>query len=129
MIGVQTRDGSPSHISIVFDIVGALPSVQLEDIMWTYTPYGDNPDNTPLFSDTSGYTFDDVNGLYTNLTIFNVTVSDSGSFTLSASNVVGTRSATIELLVHGKCIHFHVITCSRSFIPQLNQCCWILHRV
>lgn len=101
-IGVETRDGTPSQITVGFSITRAFPSVQLDDITWNYTPTRgstETSDVAALANNSSKYVLSD--DLRT-LTIFNLNFSDAGYFTLSAINEAGMRNATLELIIHGK---------------------------
>ena len=100
-IGVETRDGTPSHITVGFSITRDYPSVQLEDITWSYTPIRgsmETSDVATLASNSSKYLLSD--DLRT-LTISNLSFSDAGYFTLNATNEAGMGSATLELIIHG----------------------------
>lgn len=102
VIGVETRDGSPSQISVTFSITRDVPAVEVDDISWTYHTNEDPGliDVAALVVNNSDkYSFSD--DLRT-LTIFNLSLSDGGFFTLSATNEAGTSSATQELVIHGE---------------------------
>ena len=102
VIGLLTRDGSPSQINVTFSITRAKPAVELEDIFWTYHT-NENPADTTevevLVQNSSKYKFSD--DLRT-LTIFNLSLSDGGVFMLSATNAAGMDSARQELIIHGE---------------------------
>ena len=99
-IGIETRDGTPSQITLGFSITNAIPSV--DDITWTYTPTRGNTaeavDVKALANSNDKYMLS--NDLKT-LTIFTVNFTDAGFFTLNATNIIGSNSATLELTVHG----------------------------
>ena len=102
-IGVETRDGRPSDITVGFTITRSDPEVQLENITWTYTINDTNMDVQDLvMEDSSKYQLSD--NLRT-LTIFNLSFFDAGSITLTASNEAGTVSSTLQLIVHGQWPH------------------------
>lgn len=100
VIGVETRDGSPSQISVTFSITRAKPAVELDDISWTYRTKSRNIiDVAAMVSSSRKYEFS--NDLLT-LTIFNLSLSDGGFFTLNATNEAGMDSSNQELVIHGE---------------------------
>lgn len=102
LIGVETRDGSPSQISIEFAITRADPGVQPENITWTYRSEEETMAQEMEIADTfNQYEFSD--DLVT-LTLFNLSFFDAGFFTLRAANEAGMHSATLELVIHGECL-------------------------
>ena len=111
LIGVETRDGSRSEVSIEFAITRAEPRVELQDIEWSYRSMSDGMemDLDTFFNDSDKFALSDD---LTSLTVFNVSLFDAGMFTLSASNEAGTHNATIQLSVHGECL-YHKITHTR----------------
>ena len=99
LIGVETRDGSPSQITVGFTITG---SVLLEDIIWTYTPaQGNSSVDVSALATTNSSKYQLSSDLRT-LTIFNLDFFDAGNFTLRATNVAGMATGLVELIVHGK---------------------------
>ena len=97
LVGVETRDGTPSQISVSFIITGP---VQLEDISWTYTPAQGNSsvDVAALATNSSKYA---LSGDLRTLTIFDLNFTDTGNFTLLAANVAGMATGTARLMVFG----------------------------
>lgn len=98
-IGVETHDGTPSQITVGFVITRALPPVQLDDITWSYTPTLGSSETSDVVLFTGRHVLSD--DLRT-LTIFNLTISDAGYFSLTATNEARKRNATLELVIHGK---------------------------
>lgn len=102
-IGVETRDGTPSQITVGFSITRDFPEVELDNITWTYIAQGQgqdqNVDVLTLASNNSRYELSDDRRT---LTIIDVSFSDAGTFTLVATNEAGIGSTSLELIVHGK---------------------------
>ena len=103
IIGVETRDGSPSQISVTFSITRDVPAVEVDDIFWTYRANEDPrvmiDVAAQVVNNSNKYSLSDD---LTTLTIFNLNFSDGGFFTLSATNEAGMSNATQELVIHGE---------------------------
>ncbi len=99
-IGVETRDGSPSEITVGFSITRALPSVSRDNITWTYfiDATMEQVDLRELADNNSKYIFDES---YETLTINNLSYFDAGIVILSASNEAGIKNASLNLTIHG----------------------------
>ena len=98
-IGVETRDGSPSFISISFDITRADPKVTPADIIWTYAP---NNTESRLVNETDIYPTLNFTMDRRSVTVSNLSLSDAGTFTLIATNEAGSHNASVKLIIHGK---------------------------
>ena len=100
-IGVETRDNTPSQITVNFTITRDDPPVALDNITWTYR-------NS---TDTTGVNVESLMPRFQlsqdrrSLTISNLSFFDAGYITLNASNEAGTGSATLQLIVHGRILH------------------------
>ena len=102
-IGVETRDGTPSQITVGFRVTRDFPEVELDDITWTYVAQDQGSMETidvlMFASNSSRYELSDDRRT---LTIYDVNLFDAGIFTLSATNEAGMGSASLELVIHGK---------------------------
>ena len=83
-------------ITVQFTIQGAFPPVELENIQWSFQ---NAILNTSCPECNPRYNFSDD---LLSLTIFNLQVSDNGSFTLRASNPAGVHQAEHNVTVYGK---------------------------
>jgi hypothetical protein len=88
---------------MTFFITRDVPAVEVDDISWSYNTNKDPEFTidvaTLLISNRSKYRLSD--NLRT-LTVFNLSLSDGGFFTLSAANEAGISTATQELVIHGE---------------------------
>ena len=89
---------------LTFVIMFASPPVRPQDIVWTYTDAatGQVFDEELLLQLSPRYT---ISTDRLSLTITNLTLSDSGVYTLTAGNAAGFRNSTITLRILSECIH------------------------
>ncbi len=102
VIGVQLRD-----VQMTFNVSRDLPLVVMEDIRWFFTQQGTNTRKEILSEDQPNHYAFTNNRLTLTITLLNLT--DSGTYTVEASNIVGTGNATTILNVQSKII---IIICS-----------------
>ena len=91
LIGVESREGTPSEITVGFTITGAFPEVLIENITWIHA-------GNDITMNSSKYS---LSADLCTLTIFNLSFIDSGSITLIARNEAGTGRGTLQLTVYG----------------------------
>ena len=97
VIGVQFRD-----VQMTFNVSRDLPLVEMENIRWFFTQQGTDTKKEIIPEDQPNhYTL--TNSRLT-LTITFLNMSDSGTYTVEASNIVGTGSASTILEVQSKII-------------------------
>lgn len=105
MIGVETRDGSPSEITLGFTLTRAFPEVSRGDIHWTYTRTNSVGETVSQVIHTS---FNDTKFDFTDdllrVTITKLSLFDAGHFTMTATNEAGTHNASVQLIIHGETI-------------------------
>ena len=100
VIGVETRDQSPSEIAITFIITRADPEVVPVDIVWTYV--ASTTVTEQLIHETAFYPRVNLTMDRRSITLRNLSLSDAGTFTLSATNEAGTHHASVTLIIHGR---------------------------
>ena len=111
----ETDTNRPSRITLGFNITGANSEVETENITWTYTLHnlnGSTLNTAELASSDVKY---NLSADHRTLTIFNITFFDAGSITLTATNEIGSRNSTLQLIIHGKPI---VILVCKSMISE-----------
>ena len=87
-------------VTIQFTIQRDFPPVELENIQWTFIGFHNvSILNTSCPECNPRYNFSDN---LLSLTIFNLQVSDNGSFVLQASNPAGVHHAEYNLTVYGE---------------------------
>ena len=101
VIGVQLRD-----VQMTFNVSRDLPLVVMEDIRWFFTQQGTNTRKEILSEDQPNHYAFTNNRLTLTITLLNLT--DSGTYTVEASNIVGTGNATTILDVQSKIILVYV---------------------
>ena len=103
-VGVETRDGVSGRISLSFIITEAYPPVQEDNITWTYVN-GTNEERLDVISELvdldERFSITIENGLQT-LNIASLQLFDSGVYSLTASNEIGSNTTAINLTVHGE---------------------------
>ena len=85
------------NITLPFVIQNDFPTVVPSDIKWTFTDVHGNLIHNPIISGVN-YVFSEDN---LNLTIVNADNALEGLYTLVATNVAGSGSASTELVVEG----------------------------
>ena len=88
-----------TSVTLQFSISDDLPPVKLFDIVWRFTPFGSSA--MQLITSNGRYIFSDD---MLSLTIGELIVSDEGSYTLEATTIAGSSSATIFLDVQSMCL-------------------------
>jgi len=101
--GASTTAIAGRSITITFSISGDYPPVSPSDITWQFNSSSGTTTSISTAAD-SRYTFSD-NRL--SLTISNVSLTDEGSYRLSASNHAGNNSTTVMLTVYGEYVVHH----------------------
>ena len=126
-IGVETRDGRPSEITVRFTITRDDPEVALDDITWTYTNRSDiSVDVAALVMMDSRF---QLSADLRSLTISNLSFFDAGSITVNATNEAGTGSGTLQLIIHGMSPPLapppsamnYPLCCSRAYLAECND--------
>ena len=98
VIGVETRDNRSSFIDLGFKITRADPEVSLTDIVWTYAP---NNMTGELINRTAIYSRLNFTEDMRSVTVTVTSLSDAGTFTLTATNEAGSHNASVNLVIHG----------------------------
>ena len=95
VVGVELRD-----IQLTFNISRDLPPVRVEDIQWLFQQQGESSPVVIIPGEQPGYYMFSDDRL--SLTINILMLNDSGNYTVEASNIVGTGSASVFLDVQSK---------------------------
>lgn len=98
IVGVQLRD-----IAMTFNVSRDLPSVEVENIRWYFTQQGTNIRKEITQTDPR-YTFTSDR---LTLTITQLSLNDSGVYSVNATNIVGTGTANVVLDVQSEYIHVY----------------------
>jgi len=101
--GASTTAIAGRSITITFSISGDYPPVSPSDITWQFNSSSGTTTSISTAVD-SRYTFSDN---WLSLTISNVSLTDEGSYRLSASNYAGNNSTTVMLTVYGEYVVHH----------------------
>ncbi len=99
VIGVETRDNRSSFIDLGFTITRADPEVSLTDIVWTYAP--NNMTGKLINNRTAIYPRLNFTEDMRSVTVTVMSLSDAGTFTLTATNEAGSHNASVNLVIHG----------------------------
>ena len=102
-----------TSVTLQFSVSDDLPSVNSSDIVWRFTPFGSSA--MQLNASNERYIFSD-NML--SLTIGGLAVSDEGRYTLEATTIAGSSSATIFLDVQSTRLYFIGNTTYSSKLSQ-----------
>ena len=93
-------------VTLTFTISDASPEVQKENIQWTFRDLNGNSFNIPINPLTT--TFSNLMGNFSSdrlsLTLSGLTNDFEGTYTMTATNEVGSDSETVELVFEGQCI-------------------------
>ena len=92
------------NVNVVFTILRASPQVSLENIKWTFTDT--NEGSRDITNSTDGRLA--FSGNLQQLTISNISMSDEGMYTLTATNPAGVRSGVVNLNVEGT-FYYHCL--------------------
>ena len=95
LLGVVYR-----NVTIVFTILRASPQVSLDNIKWTFTDT--NGDSRDITNTTDGRLMYSDN--LQQLTISNISMSDEGRYTLTATNPAGMGVGVVNLNVEGNAV-------------------------
>lgn len=99
---IHSRDSQPKEeVVINFNITRGYPLLQLENVHWSFQPFGTDTQTTIVPSDHY-QTLVGINGSYVRLVIKNVLYSDSGRYYVIVSNGAGSNSGYIDVNVSGE---------------------------
>ena len=91
-----------SEVTLNFTVTKAIPAVNVEDILWFFRREGGEIEDITSFSHPQ-FNFSS-DRLF--LTITQLSYSNEGTYTLTASNKVGNASASVVLDIQGTCYCF-----------------------
>ena len=107
VVGIQEMS-----VTLTFTISDASPEVQTENIQWTLRDLNGN--NFNISTDLLTTTFSNLMGMFSSdrlsLTLSGLTNDFEGAYTMTATNEAGSDSATVELVIEGRCFH-HLVIC------------------